>query len=104
MEKCGKEAGRKTASDSGISLSVILGLRFLGLYFVLSGYLIIQVWLRLVRRRVEGALGMQACFCQVRCSGRVVNVCLVVSQAMFLLRDTGLRTEGLAGIVQSMVL
>ena len=25
MEKCGKEAGRKTASDSGISQSVILG-------------------------------------------------------------------------------
>ena len=28
MEKCGKEAGRKTASDSGISQSVILGSAF----------------------------------------------------------------------------
>ena len=28
MEQCGKEAGRKTASDSGISLSVILGSAF----------------------------------------------------------------------------
>ena len=69
MEQCGNEAGRKTASDSGMSL-----FGSLGLHLDVNCYLLNQERPLLVKGMVEGPLGLQALFSQWRCDGRCVWV------------------------------